>query len=319
MQNKLVTVFGGSGFLGRYVVRALVADGWRVRVALRRPHTSQDLKVIGSVGQVQLMQANLRYEDSVSAAMQGADAVVNLVALLYETGQQTFEALHVEGADRLAKIAASNGISNFAHISSIGADAEADSDYSRTKGQGEALIRAAIPSADIFRPSIIFGTEDAFFNRFAAMSSLAPALPLFGGGETKFEPVYVGDVAQAVAQRLSRGTDGKTYELGGPRQYSFKELMALMLEVIDKKRLLVPVPWLAANMMGAAGELSGKAPFVAPFLTRDQVKNLKLDNVVAQDALTFADLGIVPETLEAVLPTYLAKYRKYGQFHEKRA
>jgi len=319
MQNKLVTVFGGSGFLGRYVVRALVADGWRVRVALRRPHTSQDLKVIGSVGQVQLMQANLRYEDSVSAAMQGADAVVNLVALLYETGQQTFEALHVDGADRVAKIAASNGISNFAHISSIGADAEADSDYSRTKGQGENLVRAAIPSADIFRPSIIFGAEDAFFNRFAAMSNLAPALPLFGGGETKFEPVYVGDVAQAIAQRLSRGTDGKTYELGGPRQYSFKELMALMLEVIDKKRLLVPVPWFAANMMGAAGELSGKVPFVAPFLTRDQVKNLKIDNVVAQDALTFADLGIVPETLEAVLPTYLAKYRKYGQFHEKRA
>ncbi|MEP1231368.1 MAG: complex I NDUFA9 subunit family protein [Litorimonas sp.] len=318
MQNKLVTVFGGSGFLGRYVVRALVADGWRVRVALRRPHTSQDLKVIGGVGQVQLMQANLRYENSIEAAMQGADAVVNLVALLYETGEQTFEALHVEGADKLAKIAAAKGITNFAHVSSIGANPESDSEYSRTKGLGEARIRDAIPNASIFRPSVIFGQEDAFFNRFAAMSSFAPALPLFGGGETKFQPVYVADVAQAIAKTVSNGTDGKTYELGGPREYSFKELMQLMLGVIDKKRLLLPVPWFAANLMGIAGDMSGKLPFVAPFLTRDQVKNLKVDNVVAQDALTFTDIGITPETLEAVLPRYLAKYRKYGQFHEKR-
>jgi len=318
MQNGLVTVFGGSGFLGRYVVRALAAQGWRVRVALRRPHTAQDLKVIGDVGQVQLVQANLRYEGSVAEAIDGADAVVNLVAVLYESGEQSFEALHVEGAGSLAQIAAEKGITNFAHVSSIGADAEADSAYSRSKGEGEQLVLGAIPTANIFRPSVIFGAEDTFFNRFAKMSSFAPALPLFGGGESKFQPVYVGDVAQAIAKTVSAGTNGKTYELGGPRQYSFKELMQLTLGAIDKKRVLLPMPWFAANAMGFAGEISGALPFVAPFLTRDQVTSLKSDNVVAEDALSFSDLGITPETVEAVIPSYLAKYRKYGQFHEKR-
>jgi len=169
------------------------------------------------------------------------------------------------------------------------------------------------------RPSIIFGAEDQFFNRFAAMAQFAPALPLLGGGTTKFQPVYVGDVAQAIAKVASQGTSGKTYELGGPRSYSFKELMHFMLEQIDRKRFLAPVPWFAANMMGFAGEISGMAPFVKPFLTRDQVKNLKIDNVVADDALSFSDLGIKLETIEAIVPTYLGRYRKYGQFHEKRA
>jgi len=318
MKNGLVTVFGGSGFLGRYVVRALAADGWRVRVALRRPHTAQDLKVIGDVGQVQLVQANLRYENSIEAAMQGADAVVNLVAVLHEGGNQTFEALHVTGADLIAQIAAENGITNFAHISSIGADAQADSDYSRTKGEGEVRVRAAVPTANIFRPSVIFGIEDNFFNRFAKMTSFAPALPLFGGGESKFQPVYVGDVAEAIAKTLAAGTSGKTYELGGPRQYSFKELMQITLAAVDKPRLLLPVPWFGANLMGFMGEISGALPFVAPFLTRDQVKSLKLDNLVGEDALAFSDLGITPETVEAIVPSYLEKYRKYGQFHEKR-
>jgi len=265
------------------------------------------------------VQANLRYEQSIAAAMQGADAVVNLVALLYESGNQTFEALHVEGADMVAQIAAQNGITNFAHISSIGADINSASDYSRTKGEGEHKVRAAVPSANIFRPSVLFGTEDNFFNRFAQMTSFAPALPLFGGGESQFQPVYVGDVAAAIAKTITAGTNGQTYELGGPRQYSFKELMQLILGVIDKKRLLLPVPWAGANLMGFMGELSGALPFVAPFLTRDQVKNLKLDNVVGEEALGFSDLNITPETVEAVIPTYLAKYRKYGQFHEKRS
>lgn len=318
MQKGLVTVFGGSGFLGRYVVRALAAKGWRIRVAVRRPHTAQDLKVTGDVGQVQLMQANLRYARSVEAAVQGSDAVINLAAILYESGSQTFEALHVDAAQMLAQICAEQGITNFAHVSAIGADPDGLSDYSRSKGEGEALVRASIPSANILRPSIIFGAEDEFFNRFAKMSAVAPALPLLGGGESKFQPVYVSDVAQAVAQSIDKGTDGSTYELGGPRQYSFKELMQLMLSVIDKKRLLLPVPWPAANMMGFMGEIAGAAPFVAPFLTRDQVKSLKFDNLVADDALTFADLGITPETLESILPTYMAKYRKHGQFHEKR-
>lgn len=318
MTKGLITVFGGSGFLGKYVIRELVKEGWRIRVPVRRPHTAQELKVIGNVGQVQLVQANLRYEDSVKQAVAGSDAVINLVALLFEEGKQSFESLHVQGAATLAKAAAAQGISNFVQVSAIGADAESDSDYSRTKAEGEQAVRAAIPTADIMRPSIIFGAEDQFFNRFAAMAQLAPALPLLGGGDTVFQPVYVGDVAQAIAKAVSKGSSSKTYELGGPRSYTFKELMQFMLETIDRKRFLVPVPWAVANMMGALGEISGMAPFVKPFLTRDQVKNLKVDNVVADDALGFEDLDIRLETIEAIVPTYLARFRKYGQFHEKR-
>jgi len=316
MNKGLVTVFGGSGFLGKHVVRALVARGYRVRIAMRRPHTGMDLKVIGGVGQVQLMQANLRYEESVIRAVEGADAVINLVAVLYEQGQQSFDALHVKGAKTLAQSVAAAGIKNFVHVSAIGADAESESDYARTKGESEALIRDHVPTADIMRPSIIFGTEDEFFNRFAAMAQLAPALPLIGGGQTKFQPVYVADVAAAIAMSIENGASGKTYELGGPRTYSFKELLQYMLEVIAKKRFLVPVPWFGANMLGAIGEITGSLPFVAPFLTRDQVKNLKMDNIVNPDALSFDDLGIVPETVEAIVPTYLVKYRKYGEFHQ---
>lgn len=316
MNNGLVTVFGGSGFLGKHVVRALVAQGYRVRVPMRRPHTGMDLKVIGGVGQVQLMQANLRFEDSVSRAVEGSDAVINLVAVLYEEGQQKFEALHVKGAETVAKAVAQAGIQTFVHISAIGADADSESDYARTKGQGEALVRQHVPTADIMRPSIVFGTEDQFFNRFAAMAQLAPALPLIGGGQTKFQPVYVGDVAKAIAAKIVKGTAGETFELGGPHVYSFKELLSYMLNVIAKKRFLVPVPWFAANMMGFVGELSGALPFIAPFLTRDQVINLKRDNVVAVNALGFADLNITPETVESIVPSYLLKYRKYGEFHQ---
>ncbi len=319
MTKGLITVFGGSGFLGKYVIRELVKDGWRVRVPVRRPHTAQELKVIGNVGQVQLVQANLRFAKSVERAVEGSDAVINLVALLFEEGKQSFESLHVRGAETLAKAAAAQGITNFVQVSAIGADADSDSDYARTKAEGEQAVRDAIPSADIMRPSIIFGAEDQFFNRFAALAQFAPALPLLGGGTTKFQPVYVGDVAQAIAKVATQGTTGKIYELGGPRCYSFKELMQFMLETIDRKRFLAPVPWFAANMMGFAGEISGAAPFVKPFLTRDQVKNLKNDNVVSDDALSFSDLGISLETIEAIVPTYLGRFRKYGQFHEKRA
>ena len=318
MTKGLITVFGGSGFLGKYVIRELVKEGWRVRVPVRRPHTAQELKVIGNVGQVQLVQANLRFEKSVERAVAGSDAVINLVALLFEEGKQSFESLHVRGAETLAKAAAAQGITNFVQVSAIGADAESDSDYARTKAEGEDAVRAAVPTADIMRPSIIFGAEDQFFNRFASMTQFAPALPLLGGGDTKFQPVYVGDVAQAIAKVATQGTSGKTYELGGPRIYSFKELMQFMLKTIDRKRFLAPVPWFAANMMGFAGEISGMAPFVKPFLTRDQVKNLKVDNVVSDEALSFTDLGISLETIEAIVPTYLGRYRKYGQFHEKR-
>lgn len=317
MTRGLVTVFGGSGFVGKHVVRALVKDGWRVRVPMRRPHTGQELKVIGNVGQVQLMQANLRYKDSVARAVTGSDAVINLVAVLFEKGKQSFESLHVQGAENVAEAVAAAGIKNFAHISAIGADAESKSKYARTKATGEARIRAHVPTADILRPSIIFGPEDKFFNRFADMARIAPALPLIGGGETKFQPVYVGDVAQAVAKVMGDTTTGETYELGGPRIYSFKELMEFMLSVIDRRRFLVPVPWFAANGLGLMGEMSGVLPVIDPFLTRDQVTNLKYDNVVNEDVKSFADLGIGLETIESIVPSYLIRFRRYGQFHEK--
>ncbi|MEM7728986.1 MAG: complex I NDUFA9 subunit family protein [Pseudomonadota bacterium] len=319
MHNGLVTVFGGSGFVGKQVVRALVRDGWRVRVPMRRPHLGQELRVPGNVGQVQLMQANLRFPASVDAALEGADACVNLVALLYEQDNQTFEALHVDGADTIAQACEALGITNVAHISAIGADPEAGSDYARTKGEGEARIRAHVPTADILRPSIIFGEGDGFFTRFASMAVMSPALPLIGGGETKFQPASVVDVAQAVANVLRRGTTGTTYELAGPRTYSFAELMRFTLDTIDRRRFLVPLPWFAAVPMGFAGEIAGALPFVEPFLTRDQVETLKTDNVASGDHPGFEALGIVPDTVEAIVPDYLERFRKYGQFHDVRS
>ena len=319
MSKGLVTVFGGSGFVGKYVVRALVKQGWRVRVPMRRPHTGQALRVIGNVGQVQLVQANIRFKDSVERAIEGSDAVVNLVAVLFQEGKQSFRALHDVGAATIAEGARDAGVKNFVQISAIGADTESDSLYAETKGLGEQAVREAVPSADILRPSIIFGPEDNFFNQFARMSQIAPGLPLIGGGKTRFQPVYAGDVAEAVAKVLGDGTNGATYELGGPQTYTFKELLEFTLKSVDRKRLLVPVPWFAARMLGFMGEMSGWLPFVKPFLTRDQVTNLQVDNVVAEDAKSFEDLGIRLESIEAIVPPYLERYRKYGQFHESRA
>lgn len=313
----LVTVFGGSGFVGKHVVRALVKQGWRVRVATRSPHTEGDLRVIGNVGQVQLVQANLRFKRSVADALDGADAVINLVSVLYEEGRQSFNALNVMGVDNIAQAAVQAGITNVVHVSAIGADAVSESAYQRTKAQGEHALRALIPSAAIVRPSIVFGPEDDFFNKFAAMSQYAPALPLIGGGETMFQPVYVADVARAIAKIVGNGSQGQTYELGGPQLYSFKELLQFTLEHVDRKRMLAPVPWPIANILGFMGELSGMAPFVKPFLTRDQVISLKSDNVVSDDAKSFTGLGIHPEALEAIVPAYLTRFRKYGQFHQK--
>ena len=316
MSKGLVTVFGGSGFVGKHVVRALVKDGWRVRVPCRRPHTAQDLRVIGNVGQIQLMQANIRYKNSVMRAVEGSDAVINLVSILFQEGQQKFGSVHMGGAENLVEACQAAGVTNFVQVSAIGADKDADSDYARTKGQAEAIIQDAIPSADIVRPSIIFGTEDAFFNRFAKMASMAPALPLIGG-DTKFQPVYAGDVAEAIAKLVRRGTSGDIYELGGPRVYTFKGLMQFVLEATDRKRFLLPVPWMGATALGMVGEITGALPFVKPFLTRDQVTNLKVDNIVSDDAMGFAELGVDLETIESIVPAYLERYRKHGQFHEK--
>ena len=316
MSKGLVTVFGGSGFLGKHVVRALVKDGWRVRVPVRRPHTAQDLRVIGNVGQVQLMQANIRFKNSVIRAVEGSDAVINLVSILFEEGKQKFAGVHLTGAENLAEAANLAGVTNLIQVSAIGANAKSDSIYSRTKAEAESILQSAVPTADIVRPSIMFGPEDGFFNRFAKMATLSPVLPLIGG-DTKFQPVYAGDVAQAIAKLAGRGTSGETYELGGPRVYAFKELLQFILETTDRKRFLAPVPWFGAGMLGMAGEIAGALPFVKPFLTRDQVANLKIDNIVSEDAKGFNDLGIDPETVESIVPTYLERYRKHGQFHEK--
>ena len=315
MTKGLITVFGGSGFLGKYVIRELVKEGWRIRVPVRRPHTAQELKVIGNVGQVQLVQANLRYEDSVKQAVAGSDAVINLVALLFEEGKQSFESLHVQGAATLAKAAAAQGISNFVQVSAIGADAESDSDYSRTKAEGEQAVRAAIPTADIMRPSIIFGAEDQFFNRFAAMAKISPVIPMVGA-DTKFQPVYVDDVAEAACVAATTDASG-VYELGGPRTYTFRELMELMLSEILRRRLLAAVPFGVANIMAwvlSLVEVISLGLIKNRQITGDQVALLRHDNVVAEGAQTLADLGVSATAAEGVVGEYLYAYRPYGQY-----
>ncbi|MFQ5562201.1 MAG: complex I NDUFA9 subunit family protein [Parvularculaceae bacterium] len=321
MAGKLAVVFGGSGFIGRHVVRELAKRGWRVRAAVRRPHLAHFLRPLGVVGQVQLAQANIRNEDSVREALRGADAVVNLVGVLFQNGRQRFDAVQAEGADRIARLAREEGINVLVHVSAIGADAESDSKYARTKAEGEAAVREAFPSAVILRPSVVFGQQDRFFNRFASMAKSSPItpLPLFGSGKTRFQPVYVDDVADAVSEALVRpDARGRTFELGGPRVYTFRELMTLMLHTIGRKRVLAPIPFFLAPIVGMLGELVGLLPIFDPPITRDQIKLLKKDNVVGAsgeaDIGTLADLGVKPKTVESILPDYMVRYRKYGQF-----
>jgi NADH dehydrogenase len=310
----LVTVFGGSGFLGRYAVRALAKDGWRVRVALRRPHLVPELRVMGDVGQIELFQANVRYKDSVEDAVSGADAVVNLVGVLFEAGKQTFKAMQADAASDIAGAAAAQGIARMVHVSAIGADAASKSAYARTKALGEAAVRTHLPAATVLRPSIVFGEEDQFFNRFAAMAGVSPLLPLIGGGKALFQPVYVGDIGAAITLALGwPEAAGRTYELGGPGVYTFKALMQIMLKEIGARRVLLPVPGPAARLLALVGD--GVARFgLAPPLTSDQLKLLGVDNVVSKGALGLQDLQVSATALEAVLPTYLWKYRRGGQF-----
>lgn len=308
--GDLVTIFGGSGFVGRYLVRALAEQGYRVRVAVRRPNQALFLKPMGDVGQVQPVQANIRNRASCAAAMEGASAVVNLVGVLYESGAQKFDAVHAEGAKRLAELAADAGITNFVQMSAIGADADSGSDYAQSKAAGEAAVLKAIPTTTIVRPSIIFGPEDQFFNRFAAMARIAPALPLIGGGETKYQPVYVKDVAAAMTAALQRPEwNGKVLELGGPDVATFAELMELMLKEIERTRPLVKLPYFAAKAMASVLQI-----LPAPLLTVDQVELLKHDNVVSEGASGLSDLGIEASAMSAILPSYLYRYRRTGQF-----
>ncbi|MGD2132792.1 MAG: complex I NDUFA9 subunit family protein [Maricaulaceae bacterium] len=324
--TDVVTVFGASGFIGTYVVRALCARGMRVRAAVRRPHIANDLRVLGTPGQVQLVQANVRNRPSVARAVEGADAVINLVGVLFESGRQKFRAVQTQGARNVAEAAKAAGIDRLVHVSAIGADPDANSDYARTKGLGEAAVREAFPAASIIRPSIVFGPEDEFFNKFANMFRYTPAfvpIPiLMHGGKTRFQPVYVRDVAEAIARVIERPeTAGKTFELGGPQIYTFKELLKYTLEEIDRPRFLLPAPGIVGYLIALAGELVGATPFWDPPITRDQVRLLKHDNIVNAEGgvLTLADLGIAPDTVEAIAPSYLERYRRYGQFHESAA
>ncbi|HEX2761639.1 MAG TPA: complex I NDUFA9 subunit family protein [Rhizomicrobium sp.] len=309
MDSRLVTVFGGTGFLGRHTVRALARAGWRIKVAARHPARGFFLRPLGQVGQIDFVKCDISDAGQVAAAIAGSDAVVNLCGILFQRGQ-TFEDVQAEGAGHVAAAAAAAGVSALVHVSAIGADSESDSEYARTKADGEARVREAFPAATILRPSIVFGPEDDFFNRFAALARMAPALPLVGGGKTRFQPVFVGNVASAIAVALdSEAARGKTYELGGPTVYSFRQLLEIMLKETGRSRLLVPLPFGVASVLSFFLQLMPK-----PQLTPDQVKLLRSDNVVSPTALQLADLGIVPTSVEVEVPAYLWRYRAKGQY-----
>jgi NADH dehydrogenase len=315
----LVTVFGGSGFIGAQVVRALAKRGLRVRAAVRNPGRGYRLRMLGDVGQIEVVQANIRVPASIERALSDAKACVNLVGVLHERGHQGFQSLHAQGARNIAEAAAKAGVSRFVQVSAIGASADSPSNYARTKALGEAAVREVMPGAVILRPSIVFGPEDAFFNRFGAMSVHSPVLPLIGGGGTRFQPVFVGDVAAAVAACVvDPATAGRTYELGGPAVFTFKALMELTARETGRHPLLLPIPFAIANLIGIGGDLMGALPIpLAPPLTTDQVKQLRADNVVASGALGLAELGIQPTAVEAILPTYLYRFRRGGQYADQ--
>ncbi|MGJ5175092.1 complex I NDUFA9 subunit family protein [Bradyrhizobium oligotrophicum] len=317
--DTLVTVFGGSGFVGRNVVRALAKRDYRIRVAVRRPELAGHLQPLGRVGQIHTVQANLRYPDSVAAALRDSHVAINLVGILTESGAQTFDSVQAEGAATIAKAAAAAG-ARLVHVSAIGADADSASSYARAKAAGEAAALAAVPEAVIMRPSVVFGPEDQFTNRFAGLARISPFLPLIGGGETRMQPVYVGDVAAAVADAVDgKAQPGATYELGGPEVLSFREILKIILDITDRDRALLPVPFGLAKLKAAFLQFA-PGPLK---LTPDQVELLRHDNVVSEAAkaagLTLQGLGINPDSLEAVAPQYLWRFRPAGQFQRKNA
>ncbi len=313
--SKLVTIYGGSGFVGRYIARRMAKQGWRVRVAVRRPNEAMFVKTYGVVGQVEPVLCNIRDDASVAYVMKGADAVINCVGVAAEAGKNTFDAVHTEGAERIARLSSEAGISRMVHVSAIGADADGESEYARTKAEGEAAVLQYQPDAMIVRPSVVFGSEDTFFNRFAGMARFGPILPVVGGN-AKFQPVYVDDVAQAAAMGALGEASG-VYELGGADAMSFHELMQVMLQVIRRKRLVLNIPFFAARIMAFFFDMGQAVTFGLVkngMVTRDQVKMLKADNVVSGDAQGFDALGIVPVSMEAVLPEYLWRFRPSGQY-----
>lgn len=310
MTTKLVTVFGGSGFIGRQVVRRLAALGHQVRVAVRDPEAALPLKTAGDVGQIAPVQANVRHPRTVAAAVEGTDAVVNLTGILYETENQRFETVHYQGAQRIAEAAAAAGATALVHMSALGASKTSTARYSQTKAAAEEAVRDAYPGAVIVRPSVVFGPQDGFFNRFATLMRYAPLLPAIGGGEQRFQPVYVGDVAAAIVQGVTDpATAGKTYELGGPTVYTFRELMDLIMRETGLHAGLFPLPFGVAKVQAFFLQM-----LPVPPLTVDQVELLRYDNVCSGDFPGLADLGIEATTAEVILPSYLDIYRKGGRF-----
>lgn len=316
-QGKLVTVFGGSGFVGRHSVRGLAKAGWRVRAAVRRPDLAGYLQPMGAVGQIHAVQANVRYPESVARAVEGADAVVNLVAVLFKSGPQTFEALHIDGARAIARAAKKAGVKTFIHVSAIGADPRSKGNYGRTKAAGEAAVLEEFPDAIILRPSIVFGPEDQFFNRFAGLARMAPLLPLIGGGRSKFQPVYVGDLATAIANATGgQGKPGTIYEIGGPETFTFKQLLDKTQAWAGRKKWYLRLPFWAAKL-GAA--LTVPLPNAMRPLTVDQVRMLQSDNIVSAlaraDGRTIAALGVTqPHTIGTIVPHYLERFQPKGQY-----
>ena len=325
--DRLAIVFGGSGFVGRHIVRALARDGWRIRVAVRRPDLAGFLRPLGVVGQIEPVQANLRDPDSVAAALEGADAVVNATGIQRQSGRQTYEAVHAAGAGAIARAAAAAGIGRLVHVSGVGADPRALNPYIASKGRGEAAVREASPAAVILRPSVIFGPEDDFLNRFGALARALPALPLFGGGATKLQPVFVGDVALAARAVIGdAGAAGRTYELGGPEILTLREIAALTLRIVERRRALVPLPFALARLVAWSTEVAstlslGRFPKTLT-TTRDQVELLRHDNVVSAAAIaegrTLRELAIIPQGIEAIAPSYLYRFRKTGQYGARR-
>ena len=324
--ETLVTVFGGSGFLGRNVVRALCRRDYRVRVAVRRPELAGYLQPSGRVGQVHTIQANLRYPASVEAALNGASAAINLVGVKSEHGAQTYDAVHVEGARAIAQGAAARNIP-LVHLSGIGADADSASPYIASKGRGEAAVKEAAPGAIVLRPSVVFGPEDEFFNRFGLLARYSLALPLFGGGVTKLQPVFVGDVAQAAVQAAEgAATAGATYELGGPEVMTLRQIVEFVCQTTGRRRIFLDVPFGPASLMARMTEIAQSLSFgafpKALVTTRDQIELLRRDNVVSAEAVaqgrTLTGLGITPEGVEAITPAYLYRFRKSGQFANSR-
>ncbi|MEM6371429.1 MAG: complex I NDUFA9 subunit family protein [Pseudomonadota bacterium] len=313
--SKLVTIYGGSGFVGRYIARRMAMAGWRVRVAVRRPNEAIFVKPYGVVGQVEPVLCNIRDDASVAEVMKGADAVVNCVGILAKDGKNTFESVQAEGAVRVARLAAEAGIDQMVQISAIGADTSSESDYARTKGAGEAGVLEHMPHAVILRPSIVFGSEDGFFNRFAAMTRLGPVLPVVGAN-TLFQPVFVDDVAKAAEFALTKDVTPGIYELGGPDVKTFRALMQIMLDVIRRRRAVVNIPFGVANTLGFLMELGQTLSLglVKAQITRDQVRNLRNDNVVSADAMGFKELDIEPVAMQSVLPDYLWRFRPSGQY-----